>query len=77
MLIVIFWFFVFFPLIWILLLQIFALWLEIWFVQVCKKKNHVLGSFSIEKIVAIYYNRQIGPKIVGYVLSHGIYHKLL
>ncbi len=45
--------------------------------QVCKKNNHLLGSFSIEKIVAIYYDRQIGPKIVGSVLSHGIYHKLL
>jgi hypothetical protein len=42
-----------------------------------QEKNHVLGSFSIEKIIAIYYNKQIGLKIVGYVISHGLYHKLL
>jgi hypothetical protein len=35
-----------------------------------QENNCVLGSFSNEKIVVIYYNRQIGPKIIGYVLSH-------
>ncbi len=42
-----------------------------------QEKNHGLGSFSIEKIIAIYYNKQIGLKIIGYVISHGLYHKLL